>query len=259
MSFPRFRNVLLHSKALINVADLNRSLKTKNTLRPLLGALQCSDIKLVSTYEVKSTQKSDSLVQRILKKIPFLNVDKVKIKASGYLLYENIADRIDYINFFEKYKLPDTFYSWFVITEMHIWMLSARAMAEETNGPILRNSIVEALWADVAKRTKRLGAANPSIMRSQIAELSEQLQGAFIGYDEGLQSDDVVLAGALWRRMYQKQYAAPHNLEGFVRYIRKHMYLLDNLSMEEILNVKHVKWEGEFKSLRQGHSSEDKP
>lgn len=57
----------------------------------------------------------------------------------------------------EKHDLPDTFYSWFVITELHIWMLSARAMAEGKEGQLLRNSLVEALWTDVAKRTKKLG------------------------------------------------------------------------------------------------------
>lgn len=75
------------------------------------------------------------------------------------MLYENIADKIDFIEFIEKCELPDTFYSWFVITEVHVWMLSARSMAEEEHGQLLRNSIVEALWADVAKRSKKLGVS----------------------------------------------------------------------------------------------------
>lgn len=57
----------------------------------------------------------------------------------------------------------------------------------------------------------------------QIHELSEQLQAAFIGYDEGMQSDDIVLAGALWRRMYQMEEADPEHLEKLVKYIRKNV------------------------------------
>lgn len=64
-------------------------------------------------------------------------------------------------------------------------------------------------------------AVNPSATRSQIAELSEQLQAAFIAYDEGLQSDDTVLAGALWRRVYQQQDVDIEHLELLVKYIRK--------------------------------------
>lgn len=55
--------------------------------------------------------------------------------------------------------MPDTFYSWFVVTELHVWMLSARVMAEGDDGRILRNGIVEALWCDVQLRTKKVGVS----------------------------------------------------------------------------------------------------
>ncbi|ENN82983.1 hypothetical protein YQE_00654, partial [Dendroctonus ponderosae] len=100
-------------------------------------------------------------------------------------------------------------------------MLCARAMAEGDLGQLIRNSIVEALWVDVARRTKQLGAT-------------------FIAYDEGIQSDDIVLAGAVWRRLYQMQYASPHHVEDCARYVRQHMAQLDRL---QLLAVRPVKWE----------------
>ena len=30
--------------------------------------------------------------------------------------------------FMEAFDMPDTFYSWFLITELHIWILGARLM-----------------------------------------------------------------------------------------------------------------------------------
>lgn len=60
-----------------------------------------------------------------------------------------------------------------------------------------------------------------SNIKEQINELSTQLQAAFIGYDEGLLFDDIVLAGALWRRMYQTEDVHPEHVEKLVRYIRK--------------------------------------
>ncbi|GBP11046.1 Ubiquinol-cytochrome-c reductase complex assembly factor 1 [Eumeta japonica] len=73
------------------------------------------------------------------------------------------------------------------------------AEAPETgeNGRFLRNSIVEAMWGDVNTRAKKLGAINPSRTRKQIEELSEQFQAALIAYDEGLMSEDTVLAAAI--------------------------------------------------------------
>lgn len=73
------------------------------------------------------------------------------------MLYEDIVDRLDYGAFFEEYAVKDTFYSWFTVTELHIWMLSTRAMAEGEDGTVLRNAIIECLWIDVAERMKALG------------------------------------------------------------------------------------------------------
>ncbi|XP_066257040.1 ubiquinol-cytochrome-c reductase complex assembly factor 1 [Euwallacea similis] len=246
MSLPRFRNVLTQRKIVSHVLNSHIHSTFKNAPSSLCRSLinfTNENRRPASTLEVQNVQKDEGLIRKFLKKVPFLNIDNVKIKASGYLLYEHIADNLDYMEIIEKYQLPDTFYSWFVITELHVWMLAVRAMADDKDGQVLRNSIVEALWGDVVKRTKRLGESNPSAMKAQIKDLSEELQASFIAYDEGLQSDDVVLAGAIWRRIYQMEYCAPHHLEGIVRYIRKHISLLDNLSKDQILNVEPVKWE----------------
>lgn len=80
-----------------------------------------------------------------------------KLKITGYLLYESVADNIHYAEFFEKFNLPDTFNSWFIITELHVWMLLVRTMADGEDGRYARNCIVQALWADVNTRAKKLG------------------------------------------------------------------------------------------------------
>lgn len=139
-------------------------------------------------------------------------------------------------------------------------MLSVRAMAEGPDGRRLRNDLVEALWADVEQRVKKIGASNPSDMRLRVKELSEQLQAALLAYDEGLQSSDMVLAGAIWRRMYQKNYVDPENLEILVKYIRKQVRfplkscnfsnfahlqitLLDNLGHNDLFVKRVINWE----------------
>lgn len=76
---------------------------------------------------------------------------------TGYILYESIADNLNYHDIIHQLDLPDTFYSWFVITELYIWMLMVRYMAEGDDGRHVRNKIVEALWTDVQHRSKKLG------------------------------------------------------------------------------------------------------
>lgn len=58
---------------------------------------------------------------------------------------------------FLELNLPDTFNSWFIITELHLWMIFARMMNESTKGSMIRNFIMEALWNDVEFRSKKLG------------------------------------------------------------------------------------------------------
>lgn len=74
-----------------------------------------------------------------------------------------------YSEWFEKLDLPDTFVSWFTVTELHVWMLMVRYMAEDImathsdkkkyvkgDGHFVRNCLIEALWADVGNKVKLL-------------------------------------------------------------------------------------------------------
>ena len=78
-------------------------------------------------------------------------------RSSGFKLYESVTNQVDYNEYFQALNMPDTFYSWFLVTEVHVWMLMARVMNEGENGRWVRNAIVEAMWQDVEYRSKQLG------------------------------------------------------------------------------------------------------
>lgn len=92
-----------------------------------------------------------------------------RLKLTGYFLYECVPDKVSYTEWFKKLNLPDTFTSWFTVTELHVWLLMVRYMAEDLtstsndknryvkgDGHFVRNCIIEALWADVGNRIKLL-------------------------------------------------------------------------------------------------------
>lgn len=56
--------------------------------------------------------------------------------------------------------MPDTFNSWFIITELHLWMIFVRLMNEGTQGTMIRNFVMEALWNDVEFRSKKLATVS---------------------------------------------------------------------------------------------------
>lgn len=184
---------------------------------------------------------------------------------TSHLLYESVADKINYVAFFRDFNLPNTFNSWFLVTELHVWLLLMRSMAEgsETgeDGRFLRNCIVEAMWGDVNTRAKKLGvsekrvsvcqqllnlfmlqANNPSRTRQQIETLSEQFQAALIAYDEGIMSDDRVLACALWRRFFEMKCDDYAHIERLVKYVRKQALMLDSLTREQFITKPTVAW-----------------
>ncbi|XP_048479136.1 ubiquinol-cytochrome-c reductase complex assembly factor 1 [Plutella xylostella] len=196
----------------------------------------------------------DSYVKKFMKAVGLMDQSRTRLKLSGYFLYESVPAQVNYVEWFSKCEIEDTFSSWFYITELHVWLLMVRCMAEDAtnaaqkeryvkgDGWFIRNCIVEALWADVSNRIKLLDGANPSIARKQVSELSEQFQAALVGYDEGL-DDDRILAAAIWRRFYgMSPNVAPENVEKIVQFVRHQMANLDKLSSEQLKKSPKIDW-----------------
>jgi cytochrome b pre-mRNA-processing protein 3 len=96
--------------------------------------------------------ESDTLLRRVVTKV-FRGVPTSLLRSSGIVLLNYCSQNVNVEKFFKELGLPDTFYSWFLVTELHIWMLSARLMAEDTKeGKIVRNSMIEAFWTDCDRR-----------------------------------------------------------------------------------------------------------
>ncbi|XP_017121786.1 ubiquinol-cytochrome-c reductase complex assembly factor 1 [Drosophila elegans] len=221
----------------------------------ILGTFEQSCRLCSSTGVVDSPNKTKpgtgaptegGILKRVLTKVGFTPNTKARLKVTSHLLYESVADKINYVAFFRDFNLPNTFNSWFLVTELHVWLLLMRSMAEgsETgeDGRFLRNCIVEAMWGDVNTRAKKLGAHNPSRTRQQIETLSEQFQAALIAYDEGIMSDDRILACALWRRFFEMNCDDYAQIERLVKYVRMQAAMLDSLSRDQFIIKPKVAW-----------------
>lgn len=162
---------------------------------------------------------------------------KQRLNYGGTVLYEGIADKLNYQYFFDQFQLDDTFVSWFLITEMHVWMLMLRLMQEGDEGLKVRNFMVETMWEDVQVRSKKLGHPNPSLIKKQLAVLSEEFNASIMGYDEASQQSDSILAGHLWRRFFSCEKVHPVLLEKLVHYIRRQLFMLSHISRAELINM----------------------
>ena len=136
---------------------------------------------------------------------------------------------------------------------------------------MVRNSMVEALWADCENRAKAIGdlaarldtkylwmilflSSKPFSLRSKyIAEISEQFQASLFVYDEGIVGNDIQLANALWRRFFlsmrdvdegseEGKLPDPEKLELLVRYVRRTASYLDSKDAMEIIVKQQISW-----------------
>ncbi|KAJ2952139.1 hypothetical protein O0L34_g4418 [Tuta absoluta] len=216
-------------------------------------AVSC--IRLLNARDQGTVAIEDSYVKKFMKAVGWMDHNRTRLKLTGYFLYECVPDKVEYHEWFTKLDLPDTFASWFIVTELHVWLLLVRYMAEDCSsatsdktkyvkgdGHFVRNCIIEALWADVANRIKLLEGANPAIARKQVSELSEQFQAALVAYDEGL-SDDKILASTIWRRFFSLEPETdPESIATIIHFIRHQMAELDKIPSEKLKKKPDITW-----------------
>ncbi|XP_043264505.1 ubiquinol-cytochrome-c reductase complex assembly factor 1 [Colletes gigas] len=199
-----------------------------------------SRIKGVQTNIVRSGIET-GFINKLLYKLG-INKQKYQLMGLGYFMYEDLVDTLNYTPFFEDFNMPDTFFSWYLVTELHIWMLMVRFMSEGEAGKIVRYNLVEAMWRDIDIRVNKLGTIHPKIKRQQICSIAAQFNGAMICYDEGILSDDKALAGALWARFFGLECNNPEQLEKLLIYTRKQTHLLDKIPSSEIFACSKLDW-----------------
>ncbi|XP_018046339.1 PREDICTED: ubiquinol-cytochrome-c reductase complex assembly factor 1 isoform X1 [Atta colombica] len=232
--FPSSKNALLMNQRVTH-RDLStiRLLSTISKMQPPMPR----DVHIISKHRTstETLQPKIGFFARILKKTGILDVQKYRNMDMGYEVYEHVVSQVDYPFFFKYFNMPDTFFTWFLVTELHVWMIMIRYMADEKDGKAIRNYAVAAMWQDTQARIENLGLIKTKLKNKQIQEISHQFNAAIIGYDEGIQSDDKVLAGALWRRFFQLECNNPEHVETLLIYVRKQICLFDSLPNDEIL------------------------
>uniref|UniRef100_A0A8D9BS58 Ubiquinol-cytochrome-c reductase complex assembly factor 1 n=3 Tax=Cacopsylla melanoneura TaxID=428564 RepID=A0A8D9BS58_9HEMI len=209
---------------------------------PSRGITTCNQFnQLTKTTGAEYLSENKSpWIKSIIKKLGWKFVIKGKFSMMGYELYESLLKNMDYLQFFKDFEMDDTFHSWFLVVELHVWMLSVRVMRDEEFGKTVRDAIIQTMWSDVVERSQHMTVLQ-STQTAQVKELSEEFRAAMINYDEGIQSDDKVLAGAIWRRFFCKNCDNPLLIERLVHYVRRQVYELEHTSNKALFMEKKLK------------------
>ncbi|XP_054473045.1 ubiquinol-cytochrome-c reductase complex assembly factor 1 [Anoplopoma fimbria] len=170
-----------------------------------------------------------------------LKYNKWKIKIAALRMYTCCVERINYDDFFDKCSLPDTLNSWFLVAQLHVWMCLVRMRQEGREGKYMCRYIVHSMWEDVEQRSKIMGI-DASHRKEGMKAMTETFYAAIFGYDEGILSDDSVLAAALWRNLFNCECEDPNQLELMVGYVRKQMQYIDALDGDDMILTGEVNW-----------------
>ncbi|TSZ54733.1 Ubiquinol-cytochrome-c reductase complex assembly factor 1 [Bagarius yarrelli] len=170
-----------------------------------------------------------------------LHSTQEKIKIAALRMYTCCVERINYDDFFERCSLPDTLNSWFLVAQLHVWMCLVRMRQEGREGKYMCRYIVHSMWEDVEQRSKIMGI-DAFQRKESMRVMTETFYAAIFGFDEGILSDDCVLAAALWRNLFNKQCEDPQQLELMVEYVRKQMQFIDALDGDDLLLTGEIKW-----------------
>ncbi|XP_065288747.1 ubiquinol-cytochrome-c reductase complex assembly factor 1 [Dermacentor albipictus] len=182
--------------------------------------------------------------ERIKASVKWQFVTQDETRAGSVFIYESCVDRVDYRTFFSYFKLQDTFLSWFLVAELHVWMCMTRAMAEldDRRALCLQRELPRNLWNDTEKRIGKIGYIPTKLKRESLAYLSDHFNAMLLLYDEGLQGDDKALASALWRVFLMCEGREPVALETLVHYVRKQIHMLDKMTLDQFIAEHSISW-----------------
>ncbi|XP_077862921.1 ubiquinol-cytochrome-c reductase complex assembly factor 1-like [Saccoglossus kowalevskii] len=140
----------------------------------------------VPEQTVSLEQKVPSLKRKILDMLGLtgkMRHNRFKMRITGLRIYTSCVSNIDIQTFIKVCNLPDTFFSWFLITQLHVWMCMVRLRKEGKEGKYILHYLVLAMWHDVQQRGTVLGV-NSVKMRESLRQMLEIFQGMLFAYDE---------------------------------------------------------------------------
>merc|ERR1712203_74482 len=150
------------------------------------------------------------------------------VNAAAAMLSSYCIGGVDTKEFFEYFDLPDTFRSWFLVSELHVYMMCNRLMVGQLHDASrVKTVLMKALWEDVMERIKLLADIPAKKRKENIMDLNFEFQAALMMYDCALlNNDDKEIVAALWGRIFLDEPLNGPRLELLLKYVRINMAML---------------------------------
>lgn len=134
---------------------------------------------------------------------------------------------------YDRLGMPQTFFQWFQISSLHIWMLYVRMRCMPRKYcREYQQKLANGVFDDIDYQLREVIRVNSDRTTNNYKkQFSQQLRGSVFSYDEGLVAGDEVLASAMWRNLFEQSPVVDNTiLEHLVHYVRAQLYVLDRMS-----------------------------
>ncbi|OTF79621.1 hypothetical protein BLA29_001630 [Euroglyphus maynei] len=127
-------------------------------------------------------------------------------------------------------------------------MIASRCMQDKVDGKTLRDELMKRMWEDVNNRLDKLSYMKRRKKFALVQQLYAEFNATLFGLDEGLLSNDCILAGAIWRTILgmNEEKIDPLILELLVRYTRVQLISVGRLVLENAtkygLKANPIQW-----------------
>jgi cytochrome b pre-mRNA-processing protein 3 len=135
--------------------------------------------------------------------------------------------------YYETLKLPKSFSQQVQIIILHYWILSVRMRAMPFKyGREYQKKLVDRIFTDLETRmATEIAIKSNRTIENYLKDYHAQLLGCVLSYDEGLMSDDITFASALWRNVFNaNENVDVRHVEALLVYVRSQLYVLNKMT-----------------------------
>ncbi|SPC66246.1 related to CBP3 - mitochondrial protein required for assembly of cytochrome bc1 complex [Ustilago sp. UG-2017b] len=185
-------------------ATSSSSKKATNKANPLLHTSQLSP-SAPPPSEKPYSPVTVAIVKGLAKLMGYNSLTSTSIRVTSDL-YDRCAERahVERNFWYGDCALPETYQSWFQITNLHVYLLLARFRAfDKAANKTYSQELINHFFIDAESRMRdRFGVQTSRLVKGYMRDMHMQHRGSILAYDEGLAGGDARLAQAMWRNIW---------------------------------------------------------
>jgi cytochrome b pre-mRNA-processing protein 3 len=150
------------------------------------------------------------------------------------LAYRRVVEQSRQPVFFTDYRVPDTLDGRFELICLHAFLYLHRLRAERPRANRLSRSFFDRMFADFDRALREMGTGDLSVGK-HVKRMARAFHGRTIAYEEGLASDDAILAAAVRRNIFGTALGSAPTAGAMATYIRAAVRGLRKQPVTELL------------------------